>query len=118
MTEISITYYGENTDPKLPGFDNIEVVNLLELDDDIVLDGSLAYTGIKRRTPFDVLDCEIFFPEGFGEEWLEVYPLDGKNQPILVDYEIGNLNIADEAVLLGVVKSAFTHIENDENLEL
>ena len=108
--EIKVTYMGENPDLKLPGFDDLDPVYTFEVDDDIVLDGSNAETGVRVNHPNGTLDCEVFMPPPGKEHWIEIYPLDGKDQPILVDYEVGSLSIYDEDVLKGVVRLAFVQI--------
>lgn len=111
---IDVVYSGENPDPQLPGMDQVPVVQLVEVDDHIVLDGSNASTGVIVRRPTGAVECEIFTPdtEGKDSNWIEVYPLDGMDQPFYVHYELSNqMSIHAPTVLEGVVLAAFQQME-------
>ncbi len=105
-----VVYEDESTHPKLPGMENIEVVDITEIDESIVLDGSNAETGVRVNLQGGVLECEIFLPTLPEERWIEIYPLDGRDEPIMVNYEIGPRSILEDKILKGVVRSVFEHV--------
>lgn len=108
---VDVVYKDNGAYPKLPGMEDVEVIELVEIDESIVLNGSTAETGVRIDQPGRVLECEIFMPTLPRERWIEIYPLDGKNEPITVNYEIGNCYILEDEVLKNVVWSALAEAD-------
>ena len=87
-----------DTMPCLPGMEDL----LPTLDNDVILDGSLAKWG------YCVGDAkgEVFLHETRTKSVLTVYPLDGKDRP--VEVELKRFDHTD-AEVLGAIKLALEH---------
>lgn len=82
----------ERTIP-LPGMTEVTV------DDNIVLQNSNAVAGVNIRGLGEPIDCEIF--GGIGDTLVEIYPLDGNDQPFLA--EVGpNFGFDDASIIRAV----------------
>jgi hypothetical protein len=108
-------YDAERTKVKYEGFianpslDGLEVE--VKLDDSFIADCSTADSGIVVNFPDrEPLECEIWdlgIDKGF--QYIEIYPLDGRNNPIEVRLEAPGYYWEDENVLTAVVKALTFH---------
>ena len=93
----------------LPPLEGMEYL-MPELDESVILEGSLAEWGFRQGE----LKGEVFLKESRKKTVLEIYPLDGKDQPVKI--EVSKFDHSDDEVLYAI-KLAMQHRSTQKQKE-
>jgi hypothetical protein len=89
----------------LPGTGSIEV------DDDIVLEGSNPFTGVRIKYPDGTsLEREVFTPTCSDSlALIELYPIDKRDEPIDVEANINSYSLTSDVAIIAMTKATLVN---------